>query len=82
MRVRVKMPKPGLTMTEGKIVEWRKSVGERITAGEILFVVETEKAEVEVEAPASGTLAELVGEVKGVYPVGEVLAIIETPEGG
>lgn len=76
------MPKLGLTMTEGKIVEWRKSVGERIAAGEILFVVETEKAEVEVEAPASGTLAEVVGEVKGVYPVGEVLAIIETSEGG
>lgn len=80
MRVRVKMPKLGLTMPEGKIVEWRKFVGERLTAGEVLFVVETEKAEVEVEAPASGMLLEIVGEVKGVYPIGEVLAIIETAE--
>lgn len=82
MRVRVKMPKLGLTMTEGTIVEWRKSVGDQISAGEILFVVETEKVEVEVEAPATGTLVEILGEVKGVYPVGEVLAIIETPGGG
>lgn len=82
MRVRVKMPKLGLTMTEGTIVEWRKTVGDQISAGEILFVVETEKVEVEVEAPAAGTLVEILGEVKGVYPVGEVLAIIETPGGG
>jgi predicted deacylase len=82
MRVRVKMPKLGLTMTEGTIVEWRKSTGSRIAAGEILFVVETEKVEVEVEAPATGTLVEILGEVKGVYPVGEVIALIETsPEG-
>lgn len=81
MRVKVKMPKLGLTMTEGTIVEWRKSVGDRITAGEILFVVETEKVEVEVEAPANGTLVEILGEVKGVYPVGGVLAVIETPDG-
>lgn len=81
MRVKVKMPKLGLTMTEGTIVEWRKSVGDQIAAGEILFVVETEKVEVEVEAPANGTLVEILGEVKGVYPVGEVLAVIETPDG-
>ena len=82
MRVRVKMPKLGLTMTEGTIVEWRKTVGDPIRAGEILFVVETEKVEVEVEAPVTGTLVEILGEVKGVYPVGEVIAIIETPGGG
>lgn len=82
MRVRVKMPKLGLTMTEGTIVEWRKMVGDPIRAGEILFVVETEKVEVEVEAPATGTLVEILAEVKGVYPVGEALAIIETPGGG
>ena len=82
MRVKVKMPKLGLTMTEGTIVEWRKTVRDPIQAGEILFVVETEKVEVEVEAPATGTLVEILGEVKGVYPVGEVIAIIETPGGG
>ncbi len=43
----------GLTMTEATIVEWRKGVGEPVGAGEILLVIETEKAEVEVEAPAA-----------------------------
>jgi pyruvate/2-oxoglutarate dehydrogenase complex dihydrolipoamide acyltransferase (E2) component len=44
-------------------------------------VIETEKAEVEVEAPASGTLVEILGEVRGVYPIGEVLAVIDVPAG-
>ncbi len=79
MRLRVKMPKFGLTMTEGTIVEWRKAVGESVQAGEILLVVETDKAEVEVEAPASGTLVEVIGEPKTVYPVGEVIAVMDAP---
>lgn len=68
MRLRIKMPKLGLTMTEGTIVEWRKAVGEPVQAGE---------TEVEVEAPASGTLIEIIGVEKGVYPVGEVIAVLE-----
>lgn len=77
MRVKVKMPKLGLTMTEAKVLEWRKPVNAAVQAGEPLFVIETEKAEVEVEAPATGTLEEIVGEVGAVYPVGEVLAVIQ-----
>jgi pyruvate/2-oxoglutarate dehydrogenase complex dihydrolipoamide acyltransferase (E2) component len=43
-----------------------------------LFVIDTEKAEVEVEAPA--TVVEILGEPKGVYPVGAVVAVIATAE--
>jgi pyruvate dehydrogenase E2 component (dihydrolipoamide acetyltransferase) len=82
MRVRLKMPKFGLTMTEGTIVEWRKAAGEPVRAGEILLVVETDKAEVEVEAPASGTLLEIIGAEKTVYPVGEVIAVLDTGGAG
>lgn len=81
MRVKVKMPKLGLTMTEATVLEWRKSVGEPVAAGEPLLVIETEKTEVEVEAPASGTLVEILGEVRGVYPIGAVLAVIDVPTG-
>lgn len=81
MRVKVKMPKLGLTMTEAKILEWKKAVGETVTAGDVLLVIETEKADVEIEAPATGTLTEIIGEVKAVYPIGEVLAVIEMKEG-
>ncbi len=80
MRVKVKMPKLGLTMTEGTIVEWRKSVGDPVSAGDILLVIETEKVEAEVEAPASGQVVEIVGQVKGTYPIGEVVAVIQTAD--
>ena len=81
MRVKVKMPKLGLTMTEATVLEWRKSVGAPVTAGEPLLVIETEKADVELEAPATGTLVEIVATVKGVYPIGDVLAVIDAPGG-
>ena len=79
MRVKVKIPKLGLTMTEATVLEWHKAVGESVQAGEPLVVIETEKADVEIEAPASGTIVEILGQVKGVYPIGEVLAVIDAP---
>lgn len=81
MRVKVKMPKLGLTMTEATVLEWRKTVGEQVQAGEPLLVIETEKAEVELEAPATGTLVEILGQRKAVYAIGEVLAVIDVPGG-
>lgn len=80
MRVGVKMPKLGLTMTEGTVVEWRKAIGEEVAAGEVLFVIETEKSEVEIEAPSSGTLVEIRGEPGQAYPVGDVVAVLQRPE--
>lgn len=80
MRVKVKMPKLGLTMTEATIVEWKKAVGAAVAAGEVLLVIETEKTDVEIEAPASGTLVEILGEVRTAYPIGEVLAVIDMKE--
>lgn len=77
MRVSVKMPKLGLTMTEATILEWRKAVGERVSPGETLLVIETEKAEVEVESPAGGTVVEILRASGTTRPVGDVIAIIE-----
>ena len=79
MKVKVKMPKLGLTMTKGKIVEWKKAAGDQVAAGEILLVIETEKADVEIEAPAAGAITEIIGTVAGVYQVGEVIAVIDVP---
>jgi len=81
MRVCVKMPKFGLTMTEATIKEWRKAVGEHVGAGEILLVVETEKAEVEVESPATGILVEILGTPDVVIQIGGAIAVIETADG-
>jgi len=52
----VVMPRLGLTMTEGKIIEWVKADGEWANKGETLFIIENEKSTVEIEAPADGYL--------------------------
>jgi pyruvate dehydrogenase E2 component (dihydrolipoamide acetyltransferase) len=56
----VVMPKLGLTMTEATLVEWLKQDGEPVEKGEMLFVLESEKSTLEIEAPASGVLHILV----------------------
>jgi len=79
MAVKVTMPKLGLTMTEGTIVEWRKEEGEKVGKGEILYVIETEKVSFDVESPESGVLGKIVAQVGDVIPVGWVVAYILEP---
>jgi len=73
------MPKLGLTMTEGKIVEWKKKQGDAVTAGEILFVLETEKVTYEVEAPQDGVLGKILAPEQETVPVGAVVAYLLQP---
>lgn len=81
MPIQVLMPKIGLTMTEGKIVEWKKREGEWVEKGEILFAFETEKVTFEVEAPQSGFLAKILVQVDGIVPVGGVVGLLIEREG-
>jgi 2-oxoisovalerate dehydrogenase E1 component len=55
----ITMPFGDLTVSSGKILRWLKDQGDRVQAGETLVEVETDKAVVEIEAPASGTLARI-----------------------
>lgn len=64
------MPKLGLTMTEGKLAEWRIKPGESVKAGQILFVVETDKIANEIEAPAAGQIIDLLVPAGETVPVG------------
>lgn len=75
------MPKIGLTMTEGKIVEWKKREGEWVEKGEILFVFETEKVTIEVEAQQSGYLVNIMAQIGDVVPVGGVVGLISENPG-
>lgn len=68
------MPQLGLTMTEGKILQWYKKIGEPFHAGEPLFEVETDKVNMEVEATEDGTLAEIVAPLDELLPVTTVIA--------
>lgn len=73
--MQVIMPQIGMTMIEGLITKWMKKDGEMVQKGEILFVVETEKLENEIEATASGVLKILVPEgesVKCGEPIAEL----------
>ncbi|HVX99290.1 MAG TPA: dihydrolipoamide acetyltransferase family protein [Pseudorhodoplanes sp.] len=74
------MPKVGLTMTEGKIVEWKKGVGDRVEKGETVFVFETEKVSYDVEAAHSGYLTRIIITEGETVPVGTEVALLgESP---
>lgn len=69
------MPKLGLTMTEGTILEWFKKEGEEVKKGEKLYAVETSKLTNDVEAPANGVLRKII-HMDGKLPVLEPVGIL------
>ncbi|MBM4310773.1 MAG: 2-oxo acid dehydrogenase subunit E2 [Deltaproteobacteria bacterium] len=75
MATNVTMPKLGLTMETGKIVEWKAAQGGEVQQGSILLVVETEKITYEVEAPASGLL-NIIVKAEEEVPVAALIAQI------
>jgi pyruvate dehydrogenase E2 component (dihydrolipoamide acetyltransferase) len=79
MPVEIVMPKLGLTMTEGLIVEWRKKEGDPVKKGDILFVLETEKVTYEVEAPEDGTLGKILVKEQETVPVGAMVSYLLKP---
>jgi len=72
----VLMPQLGMTMTEGSVVQWLKKPGELVEKGEFLFIIQTDKVDIEVESPCSGTLAEVLVELEQVVPVGTAIGRI------
>jgi len=69
----------GLTMEEGTITEWLKQPGDAVAKEEPLFVVETDKSAVEVGAPASGVLSQIIVQVGQTVPVSAPIAVIAQP---
>ena len=74
------MPALSSTMTEGKIVEWLKKPGDRVARGESVLVVESDKADMDVEAFQEGFLAAVLVEAGGTAPVGETIGLIVESE--
>jgi pyruvate dehydrogenase E2 component (dihydrolipoamide acetyltransferase) len=72
----IKMPKWGLSMIEGKIVEWHKTEGAALKEGDDLVDVETSKITNVAEAPVAGTLRRIVAQPEETLPVGALLAVI------
>jgi pyruvate dehydrogenase E2 component (dihydrolipoamide acetyltransferase) len=79
MATTVVMPKLGLTMREGTIVNWLKNEGEPVEKGKPLLEIETEKVTTEVDAPASGILSKILAPRGSTVPVSETIAFISEP---
>jgi pyruvate dehydrogenase E2 component (dihydrolipoamide acetyltransferase) len=72
----VKLPKLGLTMEEATVLKWLKNVGEEVKEGENILLIETEKAVVEIQSPASGYLLKKMAKEGDNVKVGTPLAMI------
>jgi len=76
--VDVKVPQLSESVAEATLLQWKKKAGEAVTADEILIEIETDKVVLEVPAPASGVLAEIVKSDGGTVVSVEVIARIDT----
>jgi pyruvate dehydrogenase E2 component (dihydrolipoamide acetyltransferase) len=72
----IQMPKLSDTMTEGTLVAWKKKKGDKVSAGDVIAEIETDKATMEWESPEDGTLTEIFVEEGGKVNVGEKIAFI------
>src|SRR5262245_15953129 len=73
------MPALGVAQEKGTLLNWLKAEGQLVTKGEPLMEVETDKATVEVEAPASGILSNITASAGDEIPVGNKIAVILAP---
>ncbi|MGF1571319.1 MAG: dihydrolipoamide acetyltransferase family protein [Nodosilinea sp.] len=74
------MPALSSTMTEGKIVSWVKAPGDKVERGETVVIVESDKADMDVESFHEGILAAIVVEAGDSAPVGEAIALLAESE--
>jgi pyruvate dehydrogenase E2 component (dihydrolipoamide acetyltransferase) len=76
MKITLTLPQLGLTQTEGAVSEWFKMAGDAVKKDEPVFVVSTDKADMEIEAPSDGTMGEILIETNVTVPVGTPLAYL------
>ena len=76
MPTNVIMPALELAQETGKVLKWLKRPGDRVTKGEPIVEIETDKVTVEIEAPAAGVLRDVTAQPGDVVPVGQTIALI------
>jgi pyruvate dehydrogenase E2 component (dihydrolipoamide acetyltransferase) len=79
LAINVIMPALGVAQQTGKLLHWLKTEGQSVSKGEPLMEIETDKATVEIESPASGTLAHVAAKPGDEVPVGQTIAWILAP---
>jgi pyruvate dehydrogenase E2 component (dihydrolipoamide acetyltransferase) len=77
---KVVMPKLSEAMETGKLLRWLKQEGDRISGGDIIAEIETDKADIELEAFGSGVLRKLLVTPGTAVPVGGLIAVIADPD--
>ena len=77
MGVPINIPKLGVSMSEGTLVEWLVQDGESVTEGQVLYRIETDKVENDVESPVAGVVR-ITGVEGETYDGGDPIGEIET----
>src|SRR4029453_15480797 len=77
---KVVMPKLSEAMETGKLLRWLKQEGDRVSGGDIIAEIETDKADIELEAFGSGVLRKLLATPGSAVPVGGLIAVIADPD--
>ncbi|HEV2763625.1 MAG TPA: biotin/lipoyl-containing protein, partial [Pyrinomonadaceae bacterium] len=80
MATQVVMPKLSPTMEEGQLSRWLKKEGDKVTVGEPIVEIDTDKATMEAQALAEGVLRKILVEEGTTVPLGQVIAIIGAPD--
>ncbi|MBM4433567.1 MAG: hypothetical protein FJ028_00360 [Chloroflexi bacterium] len=73
----VHLPRLGATMEDAQIARWLKAVGDRVTEGEALVEIDTDKVSATVDSPATGRLTEIRAHDGDTVAVGAVLAVVD-----
>jgi 2-oxoglutarate dehydrogenase E2 component (dihydrolipoamide succinyltransferase) len=73
----VPMPHMGVSIEEGTVTAWHKAVGDTVAEGDVICEIATDKVDMEVEAPAAGTITAIFAEADAVVPVGEALCELD-----
>jgi pyruvate/2-oxoglutarate dehydrogenase complex dihydrolipoamide acyltransferase (E2) component len=80
MTTAINIPKLGMAMSEGILSEWHVKDGDTVEIGTLLYTIETDKVQQDIESPAAG-IVRLIGEEEETYPVGTLVAEIEPATG-
>jgi len=73
------MPKLGMTMLTGKILNWLRGTGDSIKKGDIILEIETDKVSIKAESPFEGSLLKIIAEKGAVVPINHTIALIGNP---
>ena len=79
---KVVLAKLSPTMEEGTIVSWNKKEGDPVKVGDVLAVIETDKANMEMEALAAGVLRKILVPAGGKAPVGSLIGVVADASDG